>query len=117
MKRAKNVDEYIANAPEALQDKLSLLRKTIKSVAPEALERISYGMPYYGLNGRLAYFRYNKEHIGLYVPPPVIEEHQKDLEKYGTSKATVRFPVTENLPIPLIKKLIKARVKINQKSK
>ena len=57
-----------------------------------AQERISYGIPYYGYKGRLAYFRYTKEHIGLYVPPPVIEEHKKEIKAYGTSKATVRFP-------------------------
>ncbi len=69
MKTAKNVDEYIANAPEELQSKLKQLRKVIKDSAPEALEKISYGMPYYGYKGRLAYFAYAKEHIGLYIPP------------------------------------------------
>ncbi|HEY6410529.1 MAG TPA: DUF1801 domain-containing protein [Ktedonobacteraceae bacterium] len=52
------MDEYIANAPEDLQSKLTQLRKTIKDSAPEAVERISYGMPYYEYKGRLAYFSY-----------------------------------------------------------
>lgn len=113
MKKPKNVDDYIDSAPENLQDKLKDLRKAIKEAAPEALEKLSYSMPYYGYKGRLAYFSYAKSHIGLYIPPPVIEEHQKELKNYSTAKATVRFPNDKKLPITLIKKLVKARVKKN----
>ena len=108
------MDEYIANAPEDLQSKLREMRKAIKDCAPEAQERISYGMPYYGYKGRLVYFAYAKKHIGLYVPPPVIKEHKKELKGYGTSMATVRFPLDKKLPVALIKKLVKARIKKNR---
>jgi uncharacterized protein YdhG (YjbR/CyaY superfamily) len=113
MKRANDVGEYIENAPKEVQQKLKQLRVAIKSVAPKSEEKISYGMPYYGYKGRLAYFSYAKKHIGLYIPPPVIADHKKELAKYGTAMATVRFPLEEKLPISLIKKLVKARVKIN----
>lgn len=96
---------------------LKELRAIIRSAAPNAQERISYGMPYYGYYGRLAYFRLSTKHIGLYIPPPVIEEHKKELKEYGTSTATVRFPLSEKLPVTLIKKLIKARMKKNEKAK
>ncbi len=111
--KVKTVDEYIKNAPEDLQDRLKEIRKAIKSVAPEALEKISYSMPYYGYKGRLAYFAHAKKHIGLYVPPPVIADHKKELVSYKTAMATVQFPNDKKLPITLIKKLIKARIKIN----
>ena len=111
--RPKNVDQYIAHAPQAIQPKLKQLRKIIKQVAPRAVEKISYGMPYYGYKGRLVYFRYNKNHLGLYMAPPVIKEHAQELKKYQTSVGTVQFPFTEKLPVPLIKALIKARVKKN----
>jgi len=80
MKCAKDVDEYIANAPEEVRGKLQGIRAVIKKAVPDAEERISYGMPYYGYQGRLAYFAYAKGHIGLYVPPPVIEEHKQELK-------------------------------------
>ncbi len=70
-------------------------------------------MPYYGYKGRLAYFSYFKNHIGLYLTPPIIEEFKKELKDYGTSTATIRFPHKEKLPVALIKKLIKARMKRN----
>ena len=117
MKKAKDVDEYIAKAPKEVRRKLKELRATIKSAAPKAEERISYGMPYYGYKGRLAYFRHWKAHIGLYVPTPVIEEHESELKDYETARATVRFPLEAKLPIALIKKLVKARVKKNEARK
>ena len=113
MKTLKDVDEYIENAPKDVQPKLKEIRRAIMSIAPLAKEKISYGMPYYGYKGRLAYFAYAKKHIGLYLTPPVIEDHKDELRDYETAKATVRFPMEKALPIRLIKKLVKARLKIN----
>ena len=117
MKRPQTVEAYIAAAPKEVQGKLGALRAAIRSVAPDAVERISYGMPYYGYKGRLAYFRLSKNHIGLYLPPPVIQAHKKDLEDYETATATIRFPLDDRLPVVLIKKLVKARMKLNEAKK
>jgi uncharacterized protein YdhG (YjbR/CyaY superfamily) len=113
-KKPKDVDSYIASAPSSTRAMLKELRAIIKAAAPESIEKISYGMPYYSQKGRLAYFSYWKEHIGLYLPTPVIEEHVSDLKAYETTKATVRFPLKKKLPAALIKKLIKARIKKNE---
>jgi uncharacterized protein YdhG (YjbR/CyaY superfamily) len=113
MPRPENVDAYIAAAPKDAQGKLKKLRAAIREAAPDADERISYGMPYYHCMGRLAYFALAKKHIGLYVPTPVIADHQAELGKYETAKATVRFPLDGPLPVGLIKKLIRARLKKN----
>lgn len=68
-------------------------------------------MPYYGKNGRIVYFGIAKKHIGLYVMPPAVEKNREALKKYSISKdVTVRFPIDEELPIALIKKLVKTRV-------
>jgi uncharacterized protein YdhG (YjbR/CyaY superfamily) len=118
MKRDPNdVDEYIASAPKDIQDKLKQIRATIKEVAPTAIEGISYRMPYYNYKGQLAWFSLMKRHIGLYLRPPLIEENRKELAKYKTTKSSIHFPLHEELPIPLIKKLIKARMKMNQAEK
>ncbi|HSB47743.1 MAG TPA: DUF1801 domain-containing protein [Candidatus Bilamarchaeum sp.] len=117
MKKAANVDSYIASAPKEVQGKLRELRKAIKSAAPDAEEKISYGMPYYHYNGRLIYFGIAKAHIGLYIPTPVLEMHRKELAGYDTSNAaTVRFPLGRKLPVALIRKLVRARMKLNDKS-
>jgi len=116
-KAPKDVDECIARAPRGAQAKLKELRVAITEAAPTAAESISYGMPYYDYKGRLAYFRLAKAHIGLYIPLPVIEEHKNELADYETAKATVRFPLNKKLPITLIKKLVKARMKKNEAKK
>lgn len=117
MKKVKDVDEYIANAPKDVQPKLKQLRKVIKETAPKAEEKISYGMPYYGYKGRLVYFAFAKNHIGLYAMPPTIKDHIDELKKYSTTTATIRFPLDEKLPIVLIKKLIKVGIKRNEEAK
>lgn len=114
MKKAKDVDEYIAATPKNTQVKLKQLRIAIRQVAPKSQEKISYGMPYYSYNGRLAYFRINKSHIGLYIPTPVIYENKKELKDYEITKATIRLPLDKKLPIALIKKLIRSRMRKNE---
>jgi len=111
------VDEYIARAPKDVQDKLEEIRVAIREVAPTALESISYGIPYYDYKGRLAWFGFAKAHIGLYIRPPIIAEHKSELADYETTKSTVRFPLNRKIPVRLIKKLIKARMKNNEAEK
>ena len=112
--KPKSVDDYIAAADPAVRRKLKALRAAIRAVAPNAEERLSYGMPYYAYKGRLAYFAAFKEHIGLYVPSPVVAQHKQELRGYKTALATVQLPLDEKLPIALIKKLIRARRKLNE---
>jgi uncharacterized protein YdhG (YjbR/CyaY superfamily) len=112
MNKAKNVDEYITRAPKEFRGKLRELRTLIKKLAPDAKERISYGMPFYDYKGRLVYFSNANGYIGLYIPPPIIAEHAVDLKAYITTKSAIHLPV-KKLPVTLIKKLIKARMKYN----
>lgn len=114
MKKSKNVDEYIKNAPEEVKNRLKKIRNVIKSTAPKAEEKISYGMPYYGYKGRLVYFAYFKKHIGLYLTPPITKMFEKELKNYETHMATIRFPHDKEIPLTLIRKLIKARIKLNE---
>jgi len=114
MKTFKNVDEYIAAAPKEVQSRLKEMQAAIREVAPDAVEKISYGMPYYGYKGRLVYFGHAKKHIGLYIPTPVVEQHKDELKDYQTAAATIRFPLDKKLPITLIKKLVKARMRMNE---
>ena len=106
------VDEYIAAAPKEARSKLVQLRQTIKAVAPEAEEGISYGIPYYKHHRSLAGFAAYKTHIGLYGA--LTEEQRDHFRNYETAKGTIRFPLDKPLPVTLIKKLIKERIKMNE---
>jgi len=107
------VDDYITTAPKEVQEKLRIFRSAIRDVAPTAVEGFSYRLPYYDYKGALAWFGLSKSHIGLYLRPPVIEEHKKDLAGYVTTKSAVHFPLDKKISVPLIKKLVKARMKKN----
>jgi uncharacterized protein YdhG (YjbR/CyaY superfamily) len=96
-----------------VRDKLEEVRAAIREVAPTAAESISYQMPYYDYKGRLAWFGLHTGHIGLYVRPPVIEEHKKDLAGYVTTKSAVHLPLDKKIPASLVKKLVKAGMKKN----
>jgi uncharacterized protein YdhG (YjbR/CyaY superfamily) len=113
MDKVKNVDEYITKAPQQVQAKLKELRALIRKIAPLSKERISYNMPFYDYQGRLVYFAYMKGYIGLYIPPPIIADHYRELKMYTTTKSAIHLPLTK-LPTALIKKLVKARMEHNK---
>ncbi|MGZ6004741.1 MAG: iron chaperone [Candidatus Saccharimonadales bacterium] len=111
--QAKSVDEYIALQPPAAQKPLRQLRQLIRQSAPDAKEKLSYGLPYYYLNGRLVYFGGFKNHISLFPLKSGITAFQKQLQSYQTSAGTVKFPLDKPLPLELIKKIIDYRVEQN----
>ncbi len=114
--KPEEIEAYIRAAPKSVQGMLRELRAVIKKTAPQALEYISYGMPYYDYKGRLAYFAPAKKHIGLYIPPPIIQQHKKELENYETTVSAIHLPLDKKIPTSLVRKLIKARMKHNEKS-
>lgn len=111
-KKAQNVADYIACAPEDVQVKLKQIRAAIKQVAPNATEVISYGMPAFKYDRTFIGFAAMKNHIGLYpFTGSFIAAHQKELARYSTSKSAIRIPLDKPLPISLIKRIVKLRVK------
>ncbi|MGH7763225.1 MAG: iron chaperone [Candidatus Dormibacteraceae bacterium] len=112
----RGVDAYIAAAPKAAQPMLRQLRLAIKSAAPQAEEKISYRMPYYSYHGRLIYFALHTNHVGLYVLGEAKEIYAKELRRYMFTKSAAHFPIGATLPLALIKKVVKARVKENERN-
>ena len=116
---SRDVDAYIAKCPKGIQSKLKEVRAAVRKAAPGATETMSYfempGYFYpggYYYNGMFAWFALQKLHIGLYLRPPTIQNHKKQLAGYVTTKSAVHFPLDEKIPAPLVRKLVKASVKI-----
>lgn len=110
MKPYKNIDEYINNFPEEVQQRLTKIREMIHEYAPQAEEKIGYGVPATTLNGKyLLYFAGYKKHISIYPVTTAMEREIKDIEKYRTGKGTVQFSLDIPLPISLIQEMIKVR--------
>ncbi len=115
MNNYKSIDEYISSFPETVQYKLNKIRNIIKEEAPEATEKISYGMPTFYLNGNLVHFAAFKNHIGFFPAPSGINAFEKELSKYKTGKGTLQFKNEDNIPFDLIKKIVKFRKEENLK--
>ena len=114
MKKAENVEAYLADFPKEIQQILQEVRRTIKSNAPDAVELIAYGMPAYKLNGHpLVYFAAFKNHLGFYATPTGHEEFANELSKYKQGKGSVQFPIDEAMPLDLIARIVKFRVQEN----
>ena len=110
----RDVDGYLAAAPEAVRPLLAQLRQAIRKAAPEAEESISYGMPSYAHRGRLVYFAAWKKHVALYAAIPGEGAYAEELQPYLGAKSTLRFPVNEPLPVALIEKVVRTRVRENE---
>ncbi len=110
----ETVDQYISGFPKEIQSRLKEMRSLIKKVAPKADERISYSMPSYTYKGLLVYFAGYKNHTGFYPMPDVITEFKKEISQYKNAKGSVQFPHNEKLPVRLITKMIKFRMKLNE---
>jgi uncharacterized protein YdhG (YjbR/CyaY superfamily) len=93
---------------------LEQLRALIKQTAPEAEEKISYGMPGYKLNGMLVYFAGYAKHIGFYPGVKCITTFQGKIPMYKTSKGTIQFPLNKPLPLELITEMIQFKIHENQ---
>jgi len=113
----KDVDDYINSFPSDVRKILIEIRSTVKKAAPKATEKISYGMPTFILNGNLVYFAAFKNHIGFYPLPSPIKEFKKELSEYKTSKGAIQFPIDKPMPLSLITKIVKFRVKEDMKNK
>ncbi len=113
MKSYKTIDEYIKNSPKEVQPILQKLRTTIKKAAPQAQEKIAYGIPTFFLGKNLVHFGAYKSHIGFYPAPSAITAFKKELSKYEGGKGTIQFPLDKPLPFALIEKIVRFRVKEN----
>ncbi len=113
MHNFKDTDEYIAGFPPMTQQLLNEIRAAILQAAPGASEKISYGIPTFDLNGNLVHFAGYKHHIGFYPGGKGIAAFDSELSHYKYAKGSVQFPITEKLPIGLIKKIVQFRVQQN----
>ena len=111
---ARNIDEYISAFPTEVQELLHQVRDAVRKAAPKAQETISYFMPTFKFNGTLVHFAGYKNHIGFYPGPSGIDAFRNELSKYKTSKGAVQFPLDQPLPLPLISKIVKLRVRENE---
>lgn len=106
------IDEYIAGFPPEVQETLQQVRATIQKVAPDAGEKIGYGIPTFTLEkNNLVHFAGFQHHIGFYPAPVGMETFKAELSAYKTGKGSVQFPLDRPMPLDLITRMVEFRVK------
>jgi uncharacterized protein YdhG (YjbR/CyaY superfamily) len=116
--RAKTVDEYFDNLEGPARDMLSNMRSTIRSVVPaDATEVISYGIPAFKQRSVLVWYAAFANHCSLFPGGAVLKEMKDEIDGFVTSKGTIQFPISQPLPVALIKQIVKRRLaQVNQKA-
>ncbi len=105
------ITEYINTAPKESRNKLREIRACIKKSAPGAKESLKWGMPAFSYQRILVTFAGFKHHIGFYPTPSAIRAFSKELIKYKTAKGSIQFPLDKPLPVTLIRKITKFRIR------
>ena len=111
-----SIDEYISAFPPDVRRKLTAIRRQIRKAAPDAVEKISYGMPAFALNGNLVYFAAHAHHIGFYPGSSrvVFGVFARELAGYARGKGSVQLPLDEPLPLDLIARIVEHRAAENR---
>lgn len=112
-KSPADIDQYISLYPVIVQGILQKIRAVIREAAPEAEESINYQIPTFKLKGNLVHFAAFKNHIGFYPGSEAIVIFSHELSAYPVSKGTVRFPISDDIPYDLIRKITSFRVSKN----
>ena len=108
----ETVEAYIATFPKKVQAILNRVRRTVRTAAPDAVEKISYRMPAYMQDGVLLYFGGFKEHVGIY--PPVRDKAlMKEAAAYANDKGNLAFRYDEPIPWTLLTRIVKANARDN----
>ncbi len=109
----KTVDDYFAALPRHSKAMMQELRDTIKKLVPQAEEVISYNIPAFKQQGMLVWYAAFNKHIGFYPRVSAIEAFKKELSVYKAAKGSVQFPLDQQLPLSLVSKIVKYRLKEN----
>lgn len=111
-KQVKTIDEYIKLFPKDVVLRLKTIREMVNKIAPQAEELISYNMPAFKINKKIfVYFAGFKNHIGFYPYPSAIDAFKEEGAKFKIGKGSIQFPLDKPLPIILITKILKFRLK------
>lgn len=105
--RSPEIDAYIAATQEPNQSRLNTLRELIRQEAPNAVERMAYGMPTWHQGQNLVHIGAQAHHVGLYPGPRAIEAFAQELREFPTSKGAIRLLHDRELPLELVRLIVR----------
>jgi uncharacterized protein YdhG (YjbR/CyaY superfamily) len=106
-----SVNEYLASKPKDVRVILTRVRAAIRTAVPTAQEAMAYQMPVFTLDGvPVLYFAGWKRHYSLYpASDALVAAFRKELAPYERSRGTIRFPLSEPVPVALIEGIARFR--------
>jgi|SRR5215469_9724550 len=111
---AHPVDAYIDRYPKDVQRRLKQMRSTIRKAAPGASETITYGIPAFKTRKMLVWYGAFANHIGFYPGAGVVARFKNELSRFKFAKGSVQFPFDAPLPLPLVTRIVKFRMRANE---
>lgn len=117
---SSEVRRYVDAAPVEARAHLRAVRAAIRQTVPTAIERMSYGMPAYGLPGPdptrvFAWFGLRRRYVGLYLRLPTIADHRRELAGFATTKSAVHLPLDRPIPSRLVARLVRTSLRATQR--
>lgn len=108
------IDDYLAEVSDEALPHLDELRAIIVAEAPEASERISWGMPTWQLNGNLVHIAAQRHHAGFYPGADGVRLFEDELGEWKHSKGAIQFPYDKPIPADLVRRIVRMRVEQQQ---
>ena len=106
----KQIETYINACPLEVQARLIEVHSLIETIAKDATQCISWGMPTFKMGENLVHYAHNKHHLGLYPGPEAIVFFEDRLKEYKHSKGAIQFPYAKELPLELIQDIVRFRI-------
>ncbi len=104
------IDAYVDALPEPVRARFAALADAVRAEAPDATERLSYGMPTWHLRENLVHLGAAKRHIGVYPGPEAILAVSDALTGFKTSKGAIQIPHDAPLPLDLLRRVVRWRL-------
>ena len=114
MKKFSNVDAYISSATPEARDKLTQLRQCLKSILPQAEEKIWYGVPFYHQGGELVGFAAYAHHVSVGLGASAFPKEEREmLERLGyrTGQGTFQIGYDHEVPVHQLRRLLEVKLK------
>lgn len=116
----KKIETYIIECPPEVQPRLKEVHSLIETIAKDATQCISWGMPTFKMGENLVHYAHNKHHLGLYPGSEAIVFFEERLKDYKHSKGAIQFPYAKELPFELIQDIVRFRIEsvlVNKKAR
>jgi len=111
-RKPTTIDEYLASVTGERRAALDHIRKTIRTILPEAEECISYRIPAFRFKGRIvAGFAATAKGCSYFpFSGSTLRTLAEELENFEQTKSSLHFDPAKPLSVALVRKLIKARI-------